>query len=48
MQSDNADPRFRVGFRYATASSHNNLHNMIGGSMASTASCFDPVCLPPK
>jgi hypothetical protein len=37
------DPRFRVGFRYAIANSHNGLHNMVGGSMGTVASGYDPI-----
>lgn len=37
------DPRFRVGFRYAVSGAHNAIHNMIGGSMGATDSCYDPI-----
>jgi len=38
-----SDPRFRIGLRYASANAHNSVHNMIGGTMSNTGSCFEPL-----
>lgn len=38
-----SDPRFGVGWRNAAIQSHNAVHNMLGGNMATVYSCMDPI-----